>query len=233
MAHIHEKIDFTVAIFIVHGGRILVIHHRKLDKWLPLGGHIELDEDPEQAALREAREESGLEVELIGERPPTTSPGTRALIAPRFLDIHRINDTHEHIGLIYWARPKNGKLTLASEEHYDIRWCAPADLEMLSPPMSDAAPLFGTEAAPIPTGPAPRAPPRAPFTATGRPEYHPWKIASPKARPVHGKRRPEPSSAHDPPFPPPPAPRAARPRARGLARRVRRRQVGRSPQRVL
>jgi len=43
---------------------------------------------------------------LLGERPPTTSPGTRALIAPRFLDIHRINETHEHIGLIYWARPK-------------------------------------------------------------------------------------------------------------------------------
>ena len=93
MAHIHEKIDFTVAIFVVHEGRVLLIHHRKLDKWLPLGGHIELDEDPEQAALREAREESGFEVELLGERPPTTGPGTRALIAPRFLDIHRITDT--------------------------------------------------------------------------------------------------------------------------------------------
>jgi 8-oxo-dGTP pyrophosphatase MutT (NUDIX family) len=106
MAHIHEKIDFTVAIFVVHDEKILLIHHRKLDKWLPLGGHIELDEDPEQAALREAKEESGLDVELLGERPPTTSPGTRALIAPRFLDIHRISDTHEHIGMIYWARPK-------------------------------------------------------------------------------------------------------------------------------
>ena len=77
MAHIHEKIDFTVAIFVVQNGRILLIHHRNLDKWLPLGGHIELDEDPETAALREAREESGLEVELLGERAPTTEPGTR------------------------------------------------------------------------------------------------------------------------------------------------------------
>ncbi len=89
MAHIHEKIDFTVAIFVVEKNRVLLIHHRKLDKWLPLGGHVELDEDPEQAALREAREESGLEVELLGERPPTTGSGTRALIAPRFLDIHQ------------------------------------------------------------------------------------------------------------------------------------------------
>src|SRR4026208_168306 len=39
--HIHEKVDFTVAIFVVHKGQVLLIHHRKLDKWLPLGGHIE------------------------------------------------------------------------------------------------------------------------------------------------------------------------------------------------
>ena len=149
MAHIHEKIDFTVAIFVVHDGKILLIHHRQLDKWLPLGGHIELDEDPEQAALREAKEESGLDVELLGERPPTTGPGTRALIAPRFLDIHRISETHEHIGMIYWARPKRGArraasdaagrpTKLAAEEHHDIRWCSAADLDKLQPPMSDA-----------------------------------------------------------------------------------------------
>jgi 8-oxo-dGTP pyrophosphatase MutT (NUDIX family) len=136
VAHLHEKIDFTVAIFVVQDGKVLLIHHRNLNKWLPLGGHIELDEDPEQAALRETKEESGLDVELLGERPPTTGPGTRALIAPRFLDIHRISDTHEHIGLIYWARPKNGTLTLAPAEHHDIRWCAASELNALTPPMS-------------------------------------------------------------------------------------------------
>lgn len=138
MAHIHEKIDFTAAIFVVHESKVLLIHHRKLNKWLPLGGHIELDEDPEQAALREAREESGFDVELLGERPPTTEPGTRALIGPRFLDIHRISDTHEHIGMIYWARPKSGQMALAAEEHHDIRWCSAEELDALQPPMTNA-----------------------------------------------------------------------------------------------
>ena len=150
MPHLHEKIDFTVAIFIVHDAKILLIHHRKLGKWLPLGGHIELDEDPEQAALREAREESGLDVELLGERPPTTSPGTRALIAPRFLDIHRINETHEHIGLIYWARPKYGASNtdpiLAAGEHHAIRWCRREELDSLSPPMTEAVKWYCTKA---------------------------------------------------------------------------------------
>jgi ADP-ribose pyrophosphatase YjhB (NUDIX family) len=52
MAHLHEKIDFTVAIFVVRDGRILLVHHRNLDQWRPLGGPIELDEDPETAAYR-------------------------------------------------------------------------------------------------------------------------------------------------------------------------------------
>jgi len=138
MPHLHAAIDFTVAIFVVHQGRVLLVHHRQLDRWLPLGGHIELDEDPEQAALREAKEESGLDVELLGERPPTTEPGTRALIAPRFLDIHRINATHEHIGLIYWARSKGGVPTLSASEHHDIRWCSSEDLDQLTPQMSNA-----------------------------------------------------------------------------------------------
>jgi 8-oxo-dGTP pyrophosphatase MutT (NUDIX family) len=151
MAHIHEKIDFTVAVFVVHDGKILLIHHRQLDKWLPLGGHIELDEDPEQAALREAKEESGLDVELLGERPPTTSPGTRALIAPRFLDIHRISGTHEHIGMMYWARPKGGGpaaagTKLAAAEHHAIRWCSSAELDALSPPMSGAVKWYCRQA---------------------------------------------------------------------------------------
>jgi 8-oxo-dGTP pyrophosphatase MutT (NUDIX family) len=138
MPHIHELIDFTVAIFVVRDGKILLILHRKLNKWLPLGGHIELDEDPEIAALREAREESGFDVELLGERPPTTEPGTKALIAPRFLDIHKITDTHQHIGMIYWARPKSGSMALAQEEHHDIGWFTSEDLDRLEPPMSNA-----------------------------------------------------------------------------------------------
>jgi 8-oxo-dGTP pyrophosphatase MutT (NUDIX family) len=176
MAHIHERIDFTVAIFVVHAAKVLVIHHRKLDAWLPLGGHVELDEDPEAAALREAREESGLEVELLGERPPTTGPGTRALIAPRFLDIHRITDTHEHIGMIYWARPKAGSVVLAGEEHRAIRWCSAAELETLEPPMSGAVKWYCRQAiAEVSAGTAESGPgfQRVPWAGQRSPSPHP------------------------------------------------------------
>src|SRR5215468_664677 len=144
MPHIHDKIDFTVAIFVVQRARVLLVHHRALDKWLPLGGHIELDEDPEQAALREVREESGLDVELLGERPPTTEPGTRALLAPRFLDIHRISATHEHIGMIYFARPRyaSAALQLPTTEHHATRSCTREESQARSPPISGAVKAY-------------------------------------------------------------------------------------------
>ena len=101
-----QSLSFTM-------GKILLIHHRKLNKWLPLGGHIELDEDPGTGGVFvKRRRKAAWRWNWIGERPPTTSPGTRALIAPRFLDIHRITETHEHIGMIFFsgaARKMYGK----------------------------------------------------------------------------------------------------------------------------
>jgi 8-oxo-dGTP pyrophosphatase MutT (NUDIX family) len=68
------------------------------------------------------------------------------LIAPRFLDIHRISETHEHIGMIYWARPKSGTLTLSPSEHYAIRWCSAEELPELEPPMSAAVKWYCLQA---------------------------------------------------------------------------------------
>src|SRR3989344_2869084 len=100
MAHIHEKIDFTTSIYIVYEHKVLLHKHKKLHIWLPPGGHIELDEDPNEAAIREAKEETGLDVELVGEERRYDSPyQSRDLIAPRFLNRH-FYDTgtaHEHV----------------------------------------------------------------------------------------------------------------------------------------
>ena len=59
------------------------------------------------------------------------------MIAPRFLDIHKITDTHQHIGMVYFARPKSGAMALADAEHHDIRWCSSDDLDTLDPPMTE------------------------------------------------------------------------------------------------
>lgn len=130
MPHLHELIDFTVSIFIVRDSKVLFIHHKQLDRWLPVGGHIELDENPEQAALREAKEESGLDVELVGERPPLKKePGFIPLLNTRYLDIHLIKEPHWHVGMVYFARVKSGEARLNEEEHKGIEWLGEGDLE--------------------------------------------------------------------------------------------------------
>jgi len=82
MAHIHEKIDFTVAIFVVHDEKILLIHHRQLDNGCRSADTSNWTR-PGAGRVTRGEGRKCLEVELLGERPPTTGPGTRALIAPR------------------------------------------------------------------------------------------------------------------------------------------------------
>ncbi|HTA77735.1 MAG TPA: NUDIX domain-containing protein [bacterium] len=130
MPHIHEKIDFTVSIFIVQDQKVLFIFHKQLQRWLPIGGHIELEEHPEQAAIREAKEESGLDVELVGEKSPFhDEPGFVPLMTPSYMDMHLIKEPHWHIGLIYFARVKSGEVRLNTEEHQDIQWLGENDFE--------------------------------------------------------------------------------------------------------
>lgn len=129
MAHIHEKIDFTASIYIVKDGKILLHKHKKLGIWLQPGGHIELDEDPTQAALREAKEETGFDVELIGLPSLATEPLARSkgLLLPIFLNRHNYDETHEHIDFSYFARVVGG--SLVPEEGVEMRWFSREEVE--------------------------------------------------------------------------------------------------------
>ena len=54
------KRAFSVSVFARHAGRLLLIEHRRLRTWLPVGGELEPGETPLEAAARELREETGL-----------------------------------------------------------------------------------------------------------------------------------------------------------------------------
>lgn len=129
MPHIHTFFDFVVVAFIVYDNKVLLVHHKELQKWLPIGGHIELDEDPEQALFREIEEECGLEVEILAEKPNLKVEGRKFLLPPTYLDVHPINDTHKHIGMVYFCRAKSDTARLAEKEHHEIKWFSAEDLE--------------------------------------------------------------------------------------------------------
>ncbi|MBI4114580.1 MAG: NUDIX domain-containing protein [Candidatus Niyogibacteria bacterium] len=130
MPHIHKDFDFVVVPFIVYDNKVLLIHHKELKKWLSAGGgHIELNEDPEQALEREIKEETGLDVEVVAEKPNFKVEGRKFLFPPTYLDVHPINETHRHIGMVYFCKASSDDVKLATKEHHEIKWFTEEDLE--------------------------------------------------------------------------------------------------------
>jgi ADP-ribose pyrophosphatase YjhB (NUDIX family) len=128
MPHIHEKYDFTVGCFIVFESKVLLVNHPRYDMWLCSGGHIELDEDPEEALFREIKEETGLEVEIMSTKPGFDMPGVKYIYMPAYISVYEANLPHKHIGLTYFGKAKTNK-NLKSDEHSEARWFSAAELD--------------------------------------------------------------------------------------------------------
>lgn len=56
---------WTVSAYLMRGDRVLLVHHKRLNMWLPIGGGIEPGERPAEAVLREVREETGFTIDEI------------------------------------------------------------------------------------------------------------------------------------------------------------------------
>ena len=114
--------DFTATTFIVQDRRTLLLWHNKIQAWLPPGGHIEEGELPEEAALREVLEETGLEVEFVGAGEGKLGDVT-VLRQPVCILLETIRPSHQHIDLIYFARVSGGNLLIDPQAASDFRWC--------------------------------------------------------------------------------------------------------------
>lgn len=106
---------------------ILLVHHRRLDRWLLPGGHVEADDATIwDAARREVIEETG--AGLAPDAPPP-------LIS---VDVHGIpagrgEPYHLHHDLVFLFRALGERLS-ASEESRAVTWCAPSDFDRYQVP---------------------------------------------------------------------------------------------------
>ena len=107
----------SIYIFDFKKRKFLLIKHKKLKKWLQPGGHIELNEDPEEAALREVFEETGIHVKLLGERIPRNTDFIRPLA------IQKDVSDHVHINFIYLAIPLDNQTEVINySETEGLEW---------------------------------------------------------------------------------------------------------------
>ena len=107
-------------ILDAHGEHALLTHHRKLDKWLQLGGHVDGEAAIERACLREAQEESGMQRFELG-------PWLDDALVPLDLDVHTIparrdEPEHLHWDVRFLLRAAPGQPLVVSPESNELAW---------------------------------------------------------------------------------------------------------------
>ncbi len=129
-----DRRAFSVAIYARRGdgdaATVLVIEHRRLATWLPIGGELELGETPLEAARRELREETG----LVGEFVPVV--GSLDGVPPGLIgyEEHAAGAKGLHLNFVFVARVSAGAEVIPNEEFGAYRWVDRAQLaELVSP----------------------------------------------------------------------------------------------------
>ena len=128
---------FTATVYVVNDGATALHKHERLGIHLPPGGHIERDELPHEAALREVREETGLEATLVADRADVDAPNGRPLPEPAHQMLHDIDVYpdgsvgHQHNDHPYYAHPPTRRIVPPGRDEADrdaSAWYTPVDL---------------------------------------------------------------------------------------------------------
>jgi 8-oxo-dGTP pyrophosphatase MutT (NUDIX family) len=126
---------FTATAYVLHEGKALLLFHQKLGKWLPPGGHVELNETPPEAAIREAKEETGLDIAIIKQENIWVENWNASSFERPYMclleniPVHKTTPAHQHIDLIYLARPCGGKELPELVEAGTLRWLSLEEIE--------------------------------------------------------------------------------------------------------
>lgn len=120
---------FTVSGFLVDGERTILHWHKKLQLWLPSGGHIDPNEDPVQAVVREVLEETGISAEIVPQAPAYNFGNITQLPVPISIIVADVAEgPHQHIDMAYALRPVDGIAAVAAEADHGFIWVSEAEL---------------------------------------------------------------------------------------------------------
>ena len=111
------------------GDKALVIFHKKLQLWLPAGGHVDEGELPHEAAVREVFEETGLRARIISasidlklhEGTEIQLPCPR-FVLHEFIPAFKEKSAHMHYDFLYHMQAETDDCTLNKSECESVAW---------------------------------------------------------------------------------------------------------------
>ncbi len=122
------KTDLVVTGYIFYNNKVLLIHHNKLNLWLPVGGHIEKDEVPDDALTREIKEETSLDVEIISNNNIKQEGNMKKILAnPFHVNVHSVGD-HDHCSFFYVCKALNTESMHINNELKNYKWLTREEL---------------------------------------------------------------------------------------------------------
>ena len=127
-----ERRAFSVAVYARRGERVLVIEHRRLQTWLPVGGELEGNETPLEAAARELREETG----LAGAFRPVI--GALDGVPPGLIgyEEHQAGSKGLHMNFVFVCEVPAQAEVVPNDEFAAWRWVDRAELGQLESPLN-------------------------------------------------------------------------------------------------
>lgn len=129
--------DFVATGFVRNEtqDKLLLIYHKKLEKWLPPGGHLEENELPHEGAIREVLEETGIRAQVLDLSPDLVLPveQERKVPAPAFILHERIPASrkdveHMHVDFIYLMEAEESAVTIQEAEVSSAKWLSKAEI---------------------------------------------------------------------------------------------------------
>ncbi len=113
---------WVTTIYLVNNeNKVLLSWNKNMQTWIPVGGHIDSGENPEEAIIREVKEETGFEFEFL-QNSNIENNGATKLLNPQRVQIDNVPHHNFHINFVFFGKCIKFHDRTGTDENEELRW---------------------------------------------------------------------------------------------------------------